>query len=270
MDVEPLDPGRPIRVVVFCGGPTLDPAVVRFIGRIATHPEIEFLGGFCQTNGRTLSDRVRDRLRRRGALGVAVLLLELLKAGGRLLASPRREIELRRLAVRVAERMTFVPDIHDPRLLDRLRAVEPDLGLIYGSPILKPQLFQIPRLGTIGIHHGKMPEYRGKKTTFWAVYNGDTTAGVTIQRVDAGVDTGQILRRGDVPIGRKSLGRVVRELEELGFELYVQTIVDLKRGTATPAPRTGEKGKLYRDPKASDVARFWWRQLKRRLGPGSQ
>jgi methionyl-tRNA formyltransferase len=264
MDVARTDLGRPIRVVVFCGGPTLDRAVVRFIGKIAARPEIEFLGGFCQTSGRTLNARVRDRLKRRGALGVAVLLLELLNAGRRMLAHPRREMELRRFGARVAERIAFVPDIHDPRTLDRIRALEPDLGLIYGSPILKPQLFQVPRLGTLGIHHGKMPAYRGKKTTFWAMYNGDETAGVTIQRVNAGIDTGEIVQQGEVRIERKSARAVTNELEELGFTLYVQAILEIKRGTARFARPTGPKGTLYQDPGFADLLRFQWRQLRRR------
>jgi methionyl-tRNA formyltransferase len=142
--------------------------------------------------------------------------------------------------------------------------MDADLGLIYGSPILKPRLFQIPRLGTLGIHHGKMPQYRGKKTTFWSMYNGEKTAGVTIQMVNAGVDTGQIIRRGEVVIGRKSMAQVKGELEELGFTLYVQGILDLKRGLARLAPESGPKGKLYRDPTPGDFVRFWWRQLKAR------
>jgi methionyl-tRNA formyltransferase len=256
--------GRPIRVVLFCGGPTLDPAVVRFVSRLESQSEIELVGGFCQSSGQTLLAVIRDRLKRRGALGIAVLLAEALGSGVRLVASPRAEMALRKRRASLAERIQAVPDIHAETVLERLRAMDADLGLIYGSPILKPRLFQIPRLGTLGIHHGKMPQYRGKKTTFWSMYNGEKTAGVTIQMVNAGVDTGQIIRRGEVVIGRKSMAQVKGELEELGFTLYVQGILDLKRGLARLAPASGPKGKLYRDPTPGDFVRFWWRQLKAR------
>jgi methionyl-tRNA formyltransferase len=167
-----------------------------------------------------------------------------------------------RSRARIAERIHAVPDLHAEPVLDRVRALDADLGLIYGSPILKPRLFQIPRLGTLGIHHGKMPQYRGKKTTFWAMYNGEETAGVTIQLVNAGIDTGQIIQRGEVRIGRKSIAEVRHELEELGFTLYVQAILDLKRGVARLVPESGPKGKLYKDPRLGDFVRFWWRQLR--------
>lgn len=258
------DMGRPIRVVLFCGGPTLDPAVVRFVSRLELQSEIEFVGGFCQTNGQTLGAVIRDRLKRRGSLGIAVLLVEVLAAGVRLLVHPLGEMALRKRRARIADRIHAVPDLHAEVVLERVRTLDPDLGLIYGSPILKPRLFQIPRLGTVGIHHGKMPQYRGKKTTFWSMYNGEETAGVTIQLVNAGIDTGQIIQRGEVLIARKSMTQVKRELEELGFNLYVQAILDLKRGLAHLVPESGPKGKLYRDPTPGDFARFWWRQLNRR------
>jgi methionyl-tRNA formyltransferase len=251
-------------VVLFCGGPTLDPAVVRFVGRLELQPEIEFVGGFCQTNGETLTAVIRDRLRRRGPLGIAVLLVDAARAGARLLANPRAELAFRKSRARIAGRIHGVADLHAKPVLDRVRSLDPDLGLIYGSPLLKPELFGIPRLGTAGIHHGKMPQYRGKKTTFWSMYNGEETAGVTIQLVNAGIDTGQIIRRGEVQIGRKSIGQVRRELEDLGFTLYVQAILDLKRGVAQLVPAQGPKGKLYKDPQLADFVKFWWRQLKSR------
>ena len=262
MPEHQVDLGRPIRVVLFCGGPTLDPAVVRFVGLLELQPEIELLGGFCQTKGQTLAAVIRDRLRRRGALGIAVLLVDALRAGAGLLINPRVEMALRKSRARIAKRIQAVPDLHAEPVLERVRSLHPDLGLIYGSPLLKPQLFGIPRFGTAGIHHGKMPQYRGKKTTFWSMYNGEATAGVTIQLVNAGIDTGQIIQRGEVPIGRKSIAQVRKELEDLGLTLYVQAILDLKRGVARLVPEPGPKGKLYKDPQLADFVKFWWRQLK--------
>ena len=193
---------------------------------------------------------------------MGLLLVESFRALMRFVVQPRAEMALRGSRAGIARRIQAVPDIHAESALEQVRALNPDLGLIYGGPILKPRLFQIPRLGTLGIHHGKMPQYRGKKTTFWAMYNGEETAGVTIQRINAGIDTGQIIRRGEVQIERKSVAKVTHELEELGFTLYVQAILDLKRGVARFVPESGPKGKLYKDPKLGDFVRFWWRQLR--------
>ena len=166
---------------------------------------------------------------------------------------------------RLSDRIYFVRDIHAQEVLGRVCALAPDLGLIYGSPILKPELYEIPALGTLGIHHGKLPEYRGKKTTFWAMYNGEQTAGVTIQRVNADLDTGEIALQGKVPIGHRSQQAVWKELETLGLDLYIQAILEVKQGTASYRPQVGKKGKLYRDPKLCDTLTLWRKQFSGHL-----
>ena len=98
------------------------------------------------------------------------------------------------------------------------------------------------------------------------MYNGEETAGVTIQKVGAGLDTGQVVREGVVPIGHRSLRTVSGELETLGLSLYIQAILAVKAGTASYRPQAGKKGRLYRDPKPSDILTLWWKQLFRRLG----
>ena len=59
---------------------------------------------------------------------------------------------------------------------------------------------------------------------------------------------------------------MVRELEALGLDLYIQAILEVKRGVAEFRPQTGVKGRLYRNPKPIDFLRFWAKQIKRWLG----
>jgi methionyl-tRNA formyltransferase len=153
-----------------------------------------------------------------------------------------------------------VQDIHASSVIEQVRSIAPDLGLVYGSPILQPSLFQIPRFGTLGIHHGKLPEYRGKKTTFWALFKGAETAGVTIQRINEGVDTGDVVKQAEVPIRGRSFQAVWKDVELLGLDLYIQAILEVKQGIATYQRPTGKEGRLYRDPKLSDFLKFWWRR----------
>jgi methionyl-tRNA formyltransferase len=179
---------------------------------------------------------------------------------------PVAQVRLKRKLDQLAGCLHFVADIHSPSVLEHVRRLQPDLGLIYGSPILKPSLFEIPACGTLGIHHGKLPQYRGKKTTFWAMYNGEATAGVTIQRVNAGLDTGEIVKEGAVPIAGRSYRVVWRDLEALGLDLYLEAILVVKAGKVTYRPQSGPKGKLYRDPTIVDLWRFWMRRLSGRHG----
>jgi methionyl-tRNA formyltransferase len=115
----------------------------------------------------------------------------------------------------------------------------PDVGVIYGAPVLRQELFEIPRLGTLGIHHGRVPHYRGKKTTFWEIYNGERVAGVTIQRVNKGIDTGEIVRRGEVEIGNRGYTAVERDTEALGLSLFARRHSRSVPRTRRPSRRRG-------------------------------
>jgi hypothetical protein len=252
---------RPIRVVLFGGGPVLERDVKQFLVRLEKQQEIAFLGAFCQSVGQTFADVTRDLWQRRRWLAGPLLALQVLGILGRYVRHPRSEYQLNRAVKRLANRIHYVPDIHAETVRDQVRLLAPDLGLIYGSPILKPALFEIPTHGTLGIHHGQVPQYRGKKTTFWAMYNGEPEAGVTIQKINAGLDTGQVVNCGTVPIGRRSYGAVWRDLLALGLDLYIKSILEVRAGTAVYRPQEGPKGKLYGDPKPRDLLHFWRHRL---------
>ena len=258
-------PPRPIRVVMFGSGPELNPDAKQFLCQVEDHPEIELLGTFCQAEEQSIAAVFADLWKRRGILSLPLFIAWFVNKSLRFFLHPREELLLKQKLGKIQNRVHFVPDIHTQQVLDQVRSLDPDLGLIYGSPILKPELFELPKLGTLGIHHGKVPEYRGNKTTFWMIYNGEKFAGVTIQKVNKGLDTGAIVKSGEVNAYRRPYQTVFHELEALGVELYMQAILDVKNGVAEYKPQSGIKGKLYRNPKLGDFVRFWGRQIKRQL-----
>jgi folate-dependent phosphoribosylglycinamide formyltransferase PurN len=256
-------PNKPIRVIVFAGGPILEWGVKLFLVRLEDHPEIEMLACICQSNDQSFSAVIRDLWKRRGFLALPLMINQVAR-----IIWPYIKSDIRKVNKKIAEisdRIHFVPDIHAETVHQQVRKLSPDLGLIYGSPILKPTLFEIPTLGTLGIHHGMAPKYRGKKTTFWEVYAGEQTAGVIIQKVNAGLDTGEIVKQGAVPIESRSLGAVWRDLHVLGLHLYLQAILEVKHGTARYRPQQGPKSKLCRDPKITDIISLWGRIISRKL-----
>jgi folate-dependent phosphoribosylglycinamide formyltransferase PurN len=257
---------RPIRVVFF-GGTFLEYSALRFLSMLITHPEVDFVGGVCQSAGFGLRNRVRETVHRRGPMAPVSLAIHLIQAALPLVHSPRQRRIVRRNAERAMDRILLVPDIHAPEVLQQVRAMEPDLGVIYGSPVLRPELFGIPRFGTLGIHHGTLPKYRGKKTTFWEVFNGEPTAGVAIQRVNAGLDTGEIVMQGEVPIGGRGVWGVERDVHELGICLYMDAILAVHRGTAVTVsqPPVGRMPS-YHDPHPTDVLRLGARHIARAFG----
>ena len=256
--------GRPIRVVMLGGGSYLSQGAVDVLARLADEAMVDLAAVLLESEGSSTLAMVRDLWRRRGWLAGPVLARMVVEEATRTLRAPRRALTLRRRVRSLAPLVAHVPNLHAADVRERLRALQPDLGLVYGGPILKPELFEIPRFGCLGIHHGRLPTYRGKKTTFWEVVAGEPCAGVVIQRIGRGLDTGAIVLQGEVPIGSRSYGTVWREIEALGVELMVRAVLEVASGEATPRPQVGEKGPLYRDPSLRDLVRYEWRRVTRR------
>jgi hypothetical protein len=78
-----------------------------------------------------------------------------------------------------------------------------DLALSLDNTLISEETFTVPRLGTINVHHGSVPDYRGGPPIFWELADGRDRVGFTIHRIDAGIDTGPVLASGEVPIVRK-------------------------------------------------------------------
>lgn len=82
-----------------------------------------------------------------------------------------------------------------------IRSLNPDVMITVGAPLLKPHIFTIPRRGTINVHFGIAPHYRGEETLFWPLYYRDEQQlGVTIHQIDRGIDTGPTLAHGYVEV----------------------------------------------------------------------
>ena len=254
---------RKFSVVVFTGGPVLDAQVLRFISRIEDEPAIDLVGIVSQSPVRGLRGTVVDLWRRRGVLALPILLLNGLAAMINTLFRPTAMLKRRRMSSAVLDRIEFFGDIHSEDALEHVRGLDPALGLVYGGPIVRPELFTIPELGTLGIHHGKVPHYRGKKTTFWALYNGETEVGVIIQRISDQLDAGDIIRQSTLPVRNRLLPLVKKDLEHIGIDLYLDAIKDVLDGKASYVPQPAGSRPLYKDPTAIEILRFWGRYLVR-------
>jgi hypothetical protein len=255
-----------LRVVVFTGGAVLEQDCLEFIARVEAEPRLQLVGVFCEARSAGVSGVMRDLWRRRRWLAPLLIAQRALRRTVRMMTSPRAELARQRTLKRIGERVHFVADLHAVSVLSRVAGLGPDLGAIYGGPILRPELFRIPRYGTLGIHHGRLPHYRGKKTTFWAMHNGEETVGVAIQRIGSGLDRGDVVRDAVLRTGRLPLPLVNRRLETLGFDLYIEALRSVHEGTAAFRPQAAASGPLYKDPRPADIVRFWFKYLVRLLG----
>jgi methionyl-tRNA formyltransferase len=146
-----------------------------------------------------------------------------------------------------------------PEFLDRLRALEPELSVVvaYGQ-ILRPEVLELPSRGSINIHASLLPELRGAGPIQWAVIRGLETTGVTIMRMEAGLDSGPMLFRVQEPIRPdESASELAVRLSEIGAEALIETLALLEEGTLVEVPQQHELA-TYAPKLDRDTARLDW------------
>ncbi len=141
--------------------------------------------------------------------------------GQSLAMSPVKEAALRLgLPVEQPER------IRKDNSADRLREMAPDVMVVVGYGQIIPQnIIDIPRFGIINVHGSLLPRYRGAGPIQWAIANGEAVTGVTTMRIDAGLDTGDMLLKAETPISPEETAVELGErLSHLGATLLVKTL----------------------------------------------
>lgn len=121
----------------------------------------------------------------------------------------------------------------------QLTAIAPDAIIVVGYGRIIPQwMIDLPPLGNINVHASLLPKYRGAAPIQWAIANGESTTGVTTMRIDAGLDTGDMLLQAEMPIQPDNTSETMAPpLAELGAELLVETLARLEAGVITPVPQ---------------------------------
>lgn len=148
-----------------------------------------------------------------------------------------------------------------PELLETLRGLDLDALVVvaYGL-ILPPAALQIPRLGCINIHASLLPRWRGAAPIQRAVLAGDKKTGVTIMRMESALDTGPQLAVRELDIGDgDTAGTVHDRLAELGANLILESLNELRRGRSREVPQPAE-GITYAEKISKAEARIDWRQ----------
>lgn len=141
--------------------------------------------------------------------------------GGQLAESPvkvaARELDL---AVHQPER------VRRPESFELLKSLAAEIMVVVGYGQIIPQsIIDLPRRGILNVHASLLPKYRGAAPIQWALASGETETGVTIMRIDAGLDTGDMLRKASLTIGvDETAPELSARLAPLGAELLIETI----------------------------------------------
>jgi len=218
---------------------------------------------FIQDDGMTgLAGRVRRLRQRQGILGV-LQRWRARRLRARLLRPYRQKHlvgqlfpqGLRKLAVPPSVTTMRLGALHAPATVEALASLEPDLMVQAGVGWIKKPVLEIARLGILSLHHGIMPAIRGMDSILWAhVENRPEWMGITVQLINEGLDTGQIVRQSRVePRPGEDPFSVVRRATILGADLMVSSVKEiLSSGVPVQQPQSPEKG-TYRSaltPKA--------------------
>ena len=129
--------------------------------------------------------------------------------------------------------------IKRPESVDYLRGLALDAMVVVGYGQIIPQsIIDIPPLGILNVHASLLPKYRGAGPIQWAIVNGETITGVTIMRIDAGLDTGPMLLKSETAIGAdETAPELGRRLSVMGADLLIEALDALAAGHIVPQPQ---------------------------------
>ena len=146
-----------------------------------------------------------------------------------------------------------------PAFLEEVRALQPDLIALaaYGQ-LLPASLLDLPRFGSLNVHTSLLPKYRGAAPIQWAILEDNPETGVTIMKMDAGLDTGPIVSRQATPIQPEDNAQTLHDrLAVLGAELLVRTLPEYISGRIVPSPQPLEGVTLARKISKEDGRLDW-------------
>ncbi|MEO8596744.1 MAG: methionyl-tRNA formyltransferase [Candidatus Solibacter sp.] len=174
-------------------------------------------------------------------------------------ASPVKQAALR-LALPV-----YQPErVRRPEAVDYLRGLACDAMVVVGYGQIIPQsVIDLPPLGIINVHASLLPKYRGAGPIQWAIVRGETITGVTTMRINAGLDTGDMLLKAETVIGSDETAvELGGRLAAMGAELLVRTLAGLAGGSIVPEPQDDAQATLAPLLKKEDGLIDWSRSAQ--------
>lgn len=161
----------------------------------------------------------------------------------------------------------------EAEIVAQLADQKPDLLIVVAYGLILPQeVLDLPTWGAINVHASLLPKYRGAAPIQWAIINGEKESGVTTMRLDAGMDTGDMLLQDAEAIGENDTAQSLHDrLSLLGGKVLLRTLASLRQGTLWPQPQDSalatyapplkkEQGEIHWDLTALEIDR-WIRGL---------
>jgi methionyl-tRNA formyltransferase len=148
-------------------------------------------------------------------------------------------------------------DLNSSDFRSLIREYEPDLFISVASPVIfKKELIELPGIDCINLHSAPLPNYRGMMPNFWQLYHGEKTVGITVHRIDTGIDTGDIVvqRECEVVPG-ESLNDLIIRTKAMGAEVVLEVIEMYRKGPVQVRSMPAG-GSYFSFPTRQDVQAF--------------
>jgi methionyl-tRNA formyltransferase len=175
-----------------------------------------------------------------------------------------REMKLQFSPVKILAEKLKLPVLQplkarDEQFISELRELKPDLIVVVAYGQILPQIIlDLPKFGCLNVHTSLLPKYRGASPIQSAILNGETETGVTIMKMDAGLDTGEIISQACTPILPEDNSQMLHDrLAQLGAELLVETIPDYIAGKILPKSQSAEGASYAAKIKKEDGKIGW-------------
>ena len=161
----------------------------------------------------------------------------------------------------------FQPNtLKDQKIIATISNMKPDLIVVvaYGQ-ILTKEILEIPTLGCINVHGSLLPKYRGAGPIQWSIINGEKTTGITTMYMDVGLDTGDMILKGEITIGENETSEELHDrLAVLGGKVLKETLVQLKEGIAPREEQDHEKSS-YAPMLTKDLGEIQWNKKAKEI-----
>jgi len=154
--------------------------------------------------------------------------------------------------------------VSEKEFIEKIRSLEPDLFVVCAfGQILPQKLLDIPKIMPINIHGSLLPKYRGAAPIQWAILNGETETGITIMKMDAGMDTGPMLLKRSLKISNDmTFGQLSDEMAQLGASALMEALDLLENGKLKEIPQPDD-GISYAPPIKKEQLHINWKEPAR-------
>jgi glycosyltransferase involved in cell wall biosynthesis len=157
-----------------------------------------------------------------------------------------------------------VSNHNSPRCISLLKRLRPDVLVVTNARILSEEVITVPPRGTLNLHLGKLPEYAGLASIFWALYRGETEIGVTVHFMEKGLDAGSIVLRDSLEVRERDREEsLYKRALEAGAKMILESLSLMESGEVTPIPQDKERLTYYSWPGRRERALLRKRLKKR-------